>query len=100
VLSTLGAAPPFSLLLCNLLSSDLEILSNALSEFGYQIIAASDGASALREFNANRGAIDLLVTDIAMAPMNGCELAAKLLKARLDLRVVRVWLRWYRGVWI
>ena len=70
--------------------SDLEILGAALSEFGYQIIAASDGPSALREFNAHPGAIDLLVTDIAMAPMNGCELAAILLKHRPDLRVVFV----------
>lgn len=69
---------------------DLEMLRKALADLGYEVITAGDGAAALREFYAHRGAIDLLVTDIAMAPMNGCELAANLLKARPDLRVVFV----------
>jgi two-component system, cell cycle sensor histidine kinase and response regulator CckA len=70
--------------------ADLEMLGNALADLGYKVITASDGVSALREFNALQGAIDLLVTDIAMAPMNGCELAANLLGVRPDLRVVFV----------
>jgi CheY-like chemotaxis protein len=70
--------------------ADLEMLRNALADLGYEVLTASDGAAAIREFYAHREAIDLLVTDVAMAPMNGCELAANLLKARPDLRVVFV----------
>ena len=48
------------------------------------------GKAAMQAFHAQGGAIDLLVTDVAMAPMNGCELGENLLKARPDLRVVFV----------
>jgi CheY-like chemotaxis protein len=70
--------------------TDLEILQKVLAELGYEVLAANDGNAAMRAFHAHRGAIDLLVTDVAMAPMNGCELAANLLNDRPDLRVVFV----------
>jgi CheY-like chemotaxis protein len=48
--------------------TDLEILQKVLAELGYEVLAASDGKAAMQAFHAHRGAIDLLVTDVAMAP--------------------------------
>jgi two-component system cell cycle sensor histidine kinase/response regulator CckA len=70
--------------------ADLEMLRRALADLGYEVITASDGRVALKAFHAHRGVIELLVTDVAMAPMNGCELAANLLNGDPHLRVVFV----------
>jgi len=70
--------------------ADLELLRKALAELGFEVIEASGGEAALREFHAHPGAIDLLVTDVAMSPVNGCELAASLLELRPGLQVVFV----------
>src|SRR6185436_7651663 len=67
---------------------DLKILCDGLAHLGYDVISAGDGESAIREFYAHRGSIALVVTDVAMSPMNGCELAAKLLKANPQLQIV------------
>jgi len=69
---------------------DLKILCNGLAHLGYDVISAGDGETAIREFYAHRGSITLVVTDVAMSPMNGCELAAKLLKANPQLQIVFV----------
>jgi PAS domain S-box-containing protein len=42
---------------------------------GYQVLAASDGRSAMQVAQEFHGAIDLLVTDVVMPGMNGGELA-------------------------
>ena len=68
---------------------DLENLERVLSDSGYQVIVAHAGQEALQA-HAQRGRIDLLVTDIAMSPMNGRELAHALLAQQNDLRVIFV----------
>ena len=69
---------------------DLEMLRKALADLGYRVIEAGGGEAALEAFQAHPGVIDLLVTDVAMSPVNGCELAADLLKLNPDLQVVFV----------
>lgn len=68
---------------------DLEHLASVLSECGYKVITARAGQEALQA-HAQQGRIDLLVTDIAMSPMNGRELAHALLERQNDLRVIFV----------
>jgi len=70
--------------------ADLGMLRKALADLGYEVIEASGGEAALAAFQAHSGAIDLLVTDVAMSPMNGCELAAQLLELNPGLQVVFV----------
>src|ERR1700738_3371079 len=69
--------------------SDLENLESVLNESGYKVITAHAGREALQA-HAQHGRIDLLVTDIAMAPMNGRDLAHALLERQNDLRVIFV----------
>ena len=69
--------------------ADVENLERVLSESGYKVITARAGQEAL-DAHAQQGKIDLLVTDIAMSPMNGRELAHALLARQKDLRVIFV----------
>src|SRR2546425_11255967 len=70
--------------------SDLERLHRILSSRGYKVISASDGEHALRKHARFSGKIDLLVTDVAMSPMTGCELARQLTTIQKDLKVLFV----------
>jgi len=59
----------------------------ALSELGYAVLAASDGASALRILEGNR--VDLLFTDVVIpGGMNGRRLADEALRRRPGLKVL------------
>jgi len=53
------------------------MMARVLSEAGYRVLQAGDGAEALEVF-AEQGGIDLVVTDIEMPRMNGLKLAAEL----------------------
>jgi two-component system cell cycle sensor histidine kinase/response regulator CckA len=49
-----------------------------LAEQGYEVLAAGDGVEALEVFERERGALDVVVTDVAMPRMRGDELAQRL----------------------
>jgi PAS domain S-box-containing protein len=55
-----------------------EVAREFLESGGYTVIEARDGAEALRLANENKGALDLLVTDMVMPGMTGIELARRL----------------------
>ena len=70
-------------------SDDLrEIVERILTQSGYQVIVAADGAQALEMSGKFAGHIDLLLTDVVMPRMQGNELAPLLIEARPDLRVL------------
>lgn len=69
---------------------DLQMLCRGLAHLGYDVIAAGDAESAIREFYAHRETIGLVLTDVAMSPMNGCDLAAALLKTDPELQIIFV----------
>ncbi len=46
-----------------------------LTRNGYNVISADDGTSALRLFDARRGDVDLVITDVVMPHMSGRDLA-------------------------
>ena len=70
--------------------SDLEIARKALEGLGYEVLAAEDGHSALSLYREHGNPVALLVTDVAMAPMNGCELALRLAAIQMDIKVLFV----------
>ena len=70
--------------------SDLEIARKALEGLGYEVLAAEDGHSALSLYREHGKPVELLVTDVAMAPMNGCELAVQLAAIQMDIKVLFV----------
>ena len=62
-----------------LLAEDEEALRSflvrALTQDGHEVVAASDGAEALDALTREKGAFDLLLTDIRMPIMDGIALA-------------------------
>ena len=67
-----------------------ELVCQVLSEHGYEVLCASNGAEALQISAARRGPIALLVTDVVMPQIGGLELARRLLTLRPDLKVLYV----------
>ena len=60
-----------------------------LRELGYRVIEAGDGPAALAALDAEREAIDLLVTDVVLpGGMTGAVLAAEAHAKRPDLRIL------------
>ncbi|MGH9274501.1 MAG: ATP-binding protein, partial [Acidimicrobiales bacterium] len=75
-----------------LLVEDEEVLRTAtariLAERGYEVLVAGDGAEALEVFDRERGAVDLVVSDVAMPRMRGDEMARLLAERDPDVRVI------------
>jgi two-component system cell cycle sensor histidine kinase/response regulator CckA len=49
---------------------------DVLAREGYRVLEASDGQDAIRVSAEHPGPIHLLLTDVMMPGMNGCDLAA------------------------
>lgn len=75
-----------------LLVEDEETLRNlgavVLETYGYRVLTAADGKEALRLAQRHNGKLDLLLTDVVMPGISGCELAATLRARRPDLKVL------------
>ncbi len=52
-----------------------DLVVRALSEDGHDVVEAADGAAALEQLTKNKGAFDLLLSDIKMPVMDGIALA-------------------------
>lgn len=65
-----------------------EILCEYLTEAGYHIIAASNGADALEIFQNLHASIDLVITDLGMPRMGGEELFLKLMEIDCSVNVM------------
>jgi len=59
-----------------------------LASYGYDVLDAADGQSALEISRSHPGAIDLLLTDVIMPGLNGRELAEQLQTQRPEMRVL------------
>lgn len=65
-----------------------DLITTTLSELGYQIYTAEDGAEALHLVRQKKMKLDLLITDIIMPEINGTELAEKLKKIYPELKIL------------
>lgn len=65
-----------------------ELVSTLLAAQGYEVLAAADGAEALRICREHTGTIDLLLTDMVMPGMSGPELAAQAQAVRSSLKIL------------
>ena len=70
--------------------ADLENIRHVLANAGYHVLTASDAKSAMEIFQRHADQIEILVTDVAMSPVGGCDLAAALVKLKPDLHVTFV----------
>lgn len=64
-----------------------QLLTEVLTENGYNVLSAKDGAEALA-LAAGTKSIDILITDVIMPNMSGRDLADELRKCRPRLKVV------------
>ena len=65
-----------------------EFARRVLDRAGHTLLTAGNGEEALHVAESWEGSIDVLLTDIVMPGMHGQVLAARLLKARPDVRVI------------
>ncbi len=54
------------------------VVTQALKKAGYQVLAATSGKEALAHAAANKGAIDLVLTDVIMPELGGPEMVQRL----------------------
>lgn len=59
-----------------------------LTEQGYRVLVAKNGADALAILEADNGPLDLLLTDVVMPEMNGKDLARRALDVHPEIRVL------------
>lgn len=64
------------------------LVRRVLQKQGYRVIAASNGAEALRMVGAYGGRIHLLLTDVVMPEMGGHDLAERLAPERPDMKIL------------
>ncbi len=64
------------------------ILREALQLLGYRVLVAADGEAAIATARRLHSRPDLLVTDVVMPRLDGCELARRLTAERPGLRVL------------
>ncbi len=64
------------------------VCAEALTMFGYRVLSAADGQTALKIWEQHKDAIDLVLTDMKMPGVSGLDLAEKLWKVRPALPIV------------
>jgi two-component system, cell cycle sensor histidine kinase and response regulator CckA len=67
-----------------------QLAAAMLRRQGYRVIEAEDGAEALSIAERHEGPIEMLVTDVVMPQMNGCQLAQRLHSTRPTMKVLYV----------
>jgi CheY-like chemotaxis protein len=67
-----------------------DVVDEALSGGGYTVLAAAGAEEALAVASLHPGSIDLLITEVMLARLNGAELAARLRQTRPALRTLFV----------
>lgn len=65
-----------------------ELARTTLDESGYVVLEARDAREGLALCAGHQGPIDLLVTDLTMAELNGHELAERAIQLRPGLKVL------------
>jgi CheY-like chemotaxis protein len=66
------------------------LITGVLTSYGYRVLEASNGSSALAEAQEYPGCIDLLLTDVIMPDMTGKDVADRLRPARQEMKVLYV----------
>ena len=64
------------------------IIRHVLEAEGHEVMAAADGEEALQISRHYSGAIDLLITDVAMPRLDGLSLVRQILAERPNLRIL------------
>jgi CheY-like chemotaxis protein len=65
-----------------------ELLATVLTNHGYRVLLAADGADALAVFTAQADVIAAVITDLSMPHMEGASLADKLRRLQPDTPIL------------
>jgi len=68
----------------------LDIISQTLTAFGYEVFTAEDGAQAIDLFVRHRSRIALVLTDMAMPIIDGATLIGALRRIDPDVRIIAI----------
>lgn len=79
-----------SILLVDDEATDRKFMQRTLERKGYTVFVATDSRSALEIFQRNCNEIHMLLTDVALPGMNGCDLARSVLAMKGSVRVLFV----------
>ena len=66
----------------------VQITTATLERFGYRAVSAADGAEGLKVYEAGRGEIALVVTDMSMPDMDGPSMIKELRKIDPAIRII------------
>jgi PAS domain S-box-containing protein len=69
---------------------NLDIMSQTLTAFGYEVLIADDGAEAIDLFVRHRSRIGLVLTDMAMPVIDGATLIGALRRIDPDVRIIAI----------
>ena len=64
------------------------LVEEVLREEGYQVVAAAEATEAIEVCQQRAGPIHLMLTDVVMPKVSGCELAARVASIRPDMKVI------------
>ncbi len=84
----LAQGPPATVLIADDEDAVRRLVGNILRMCGYHVLETGSGEEALRTHDEHAGPIHLLLTDLMMPGMNGCELADALRERRPGLPVL------------
>jgi CheY-like chemotaxis protein len=65
-----------------------DLVRQHLEDLGYTVLVAPDGAQALQLARQNIKTIDIVLSDVVMPEMGGCELSEALRQLRPDMKIV------------
>jgi PAS domain S-box-containing protein len=66
------------------------VLRQTLEDNGYTVLSAGDGAAALHVADEHQGPVHLMVTDVIMPGITGCEAAKELRKTQPRMKVLYI----------
>jgi len=67
-----------------------EVTGEVLRSAGYRVLTAKDAAAAALTYELERGAVDLLLTDVVLPGENGRALAGRLKRGNPELKVLLI----------
>jgi two-component system cell cycle sensor histidine kinase/response regulator CckA len=88
ILSTAQAVSHGTVLLAEDEQVVRDLTARILTEVGFEVLSADGGHQAVALAQQHDGPIDLLLTDVVMADINGCELARQILQRIPSIPVV------------
>lgn len=71
-------------------SSLRELMAHVLNRWGYKVIEAQDGSTALGCLQEYEGPLDLLITDVVMPGMRGWEVTERISRVRPGVKVLYI----------